>query len=651
MYPPRKKRSQSFLGIHFDFHAGLADRDIGSSTTEEMIEKIVELVGPDYVQCDCKGHPGWSSYPTKVGNPAPGITKDALRIWREVTAQRGVSLYMHYSGVWDEAALMKHPEWGRMDAEGNLDTKNTAVLGPYVDELLIPQLKELRGEYGVDGVWIDGDCWATCQDYSPAMVKRFQRECGVKLEKLPVTLGDAYFQEFTGFARRNFKAYVRRYVDALHAYDPEFEIASNWAFTSFMPEPVDIEVDYISGDYSMQNSVNAARFEGRCMARQGKPWDLMAWAFSQKWGEGAESIKMTQQLQREAAVVLAMGGGFQAYFMQDRQGGVRLWQLEMMKEVAAFCREREIFCHRAKILPQVGLLLSTAGFYKENQRVFGAWDGNLEPMQGILNALLDNQLSVEVLMDHHAMADIDAYPLIVIPEWEHFAPEVRERILAYVEKGGKLLVIGAGAIAAFRGELGVELSAPVGPPAARWLQFGGWLCGLKTVAADVMAQEGTEIFATLHGEDDPASPHSPAATLRPYGKGVIAGVYADIGRRCSEGCTPVLRDFVGAVARRMFRPAVEVTGSRTVDVLLTDMDGVLSLNFVNTSGPHADGNVYVVDEIVPVGPLKVSVQTDSRPREIVLQPGGFPLQFDWEDGCASFCIERLHIHAVVQILF
>jgi len=89
-YPERLKRSESFLGIHFDFHAGEDSKEVGKNTNREMIEYIIDMVQPDYIQCDAKGHPGYSSYPTIVGNQAPGIIHDPLKIWREVTAEKGV---------------------------------------------------------------------------------------------------------------------------------------------------------------------------------------------------------------------------------------------------------------------------------------------------------------------------------------------------------------------------------------------------------------------------------------------------------------------------------------------------------------------------------------------------------------------------------
>ena len=174
----RLRRDQSFLGVHFDFHAGPSDKNIGANTTPQMVGTILDMVHPDYIQVDCKGHPGYSSYPTEVGNPAPGLVTDPLAVWRKVTADRGVGLYMHYSGVWDARAVELHPDWAVKDPSGNPSDRITSVFGPYVDKLLVPQLKELAGKYGVDGLWVDGECWATTLDYGEKAVRLFKEETG-----------------------------------------------------------------------------------------------------------------------------------------------------------------------------------------------------------------------------------------------------------------------------------------------------------------------------------------------------------------------------------------------------------------------------------------------------------------------------------------
>jgi len=181
-YPRRLTRAESFLGVHFDFHAGPDCTEVGKNTTREMIENVIRRVRPDYLQIDCKGHPGLSSYPTKVGNQAPGIVGDPLRLWRQVTAEQGVALYMHYSGVIDNEAGRKNPSWAAVSASGKADPRGriaTSLFGPYVDKLLIPQLCELAGVYGVDGVWADGECWGAVPDYSDAALAAFRKATGI----------------------------------------------------------------------------------------------------------------------------------------------------------------------------------------------------------------------------------------------------------------------------------------------------------------------------------------------------------------------------------------------------------------------------------------------------------------------------------------
>ena len=103
--PSRLDRAHSYFGLHFDFHAGPDCNEVGKNVDESMVNNLIDRVKPDFIQVDCKGHPGYSSYPTKVGNPVPGFVRDQLKIWRKVTASRGVSLYLHYSGVWDSRIM------------------------------------------------------------------------------------------------------------------------------------------------------------------------------------------------------------------------------------------------------------------------------------------------------------------------------------------------------------------------------------------------------------------------------------------------------------------------------------------------------------------------------------------------------------------
>src|SRR5678815_2209096 len=205
-------RKESFFGLHFDFHAGKTDQNIGETLTEAMIDSMLTIVNPDFIQVDSKGHPGITSFPVSVGTPATSFAKDPLRIFRDVTSKHGVALYIHYSGVFDNEAIAKHPEWARINEDGSRDPGNTSVHSAYSDQLLIPQLKEAITKYHVNGAWVDGDCWATGPDYSEASLNKYFQQTGKK----PIPSSEKKIDTaFMQFSRRSFLEYVQHYTTCL----------------------------------------------------------------------------------------------------------------------------------------------------------------------------------------------------------------------------------------------------------------------------------------------------------------------------------------------------------------------------------------------------------------------------------------------------
>jgi hypothetical protein len=643
--PPRLKRTESFLGIHFDFHAGPDGKEVGKNTTPEMVNAILDKVKPDYIQIDCKGHPGYSSYPTKVGNPVPGFVGDPLRVWREVTAARGVSLYLHYSGVWDSRAIELHPEWAAINADGSTNKNATSVFGPYVDRLLIPQLRELAGDYGVDGVWVDGECWATVPDYGAAAVAAFRKETG--FDVVPRKAGDPRWFEWMEFQREAFRKYLRHYLAEVKRTHPNFEIASNWAFSDHMPEPVSAPVAFLSGDFSPQNSVNSARFSARCLANQGESLDLMAWSFANVQ-KGPRQNKPALQLQREAALVLAQGGGFQAYITQRRDGSVDLAKVEPMAEVAKFCRERQELCHRAIVVPQVALLYSRASHHRQSPQLFTPNSPAVRSLRGVLQGLVESQHALQIVSEHHLRGRMADWPLIVLPECEYLDADFRDELRAYVKQGGRLLVVGPKAAAPFVKELEVVPDSTQPAKASVRLENGGNRTEFATAWQGVKPGGTVRSFGLVRPVSDTSAPPHPAATFAPLGKGTIAAVWLNLGERCADGKTPAARDFLDAVTRELFpKPMVEVSGSHEVDISLARNHGKLQVHLVNTSGPHAAEPF--VDALTPVGPLQVTLRSDSRPKRVTLEPGGRPLEFKHANGETRFTVAEVAIHRIVVV--
>ena len=644
---PRLDRAHSFFGLHFDFHAGPDCKEVGKNVDATMVNNLIDKVKPDFIQVDCKGHPGYSSYPTKVGNPVPGFDKDQLMIWREVTASRRVALYLHYSGVWDSRAIELHPKWAALSADGTPSKNATSVFGSYADSLMIPQLKELSSVYKVDGVWVDGDCWADQPDYSPKAIELFTAKTG--LSNIPRQNSDPDWKEFLQFNRDGFRAYVTKYVDALHNFNPKFQVASNWAFSTLMPEPVSIPVDFISGDFSALNSVNSARSEARFIRNQGKPWDLMAWGFSWMGNEqGTQCVKSAVQIERELASVISLGGGVQIYLQQKRDGSIHEWMVPMLAEAAKFCRARQPWCQNAVGVPQIGLILSKDALYGKTIRLFGGFDKELTPLRGIMQNLLSSQYVVDILAEHQ-LKNINQYPLLIYPEWETITPELKQKLLDYVSQGGKLLLIGPNSASLFKDELNYKVK-DVPEVKNNGLEYNRWIAELMSLSQGIIPGNNAKPFGKYYQAINMEGPSEIASTITPYGKGLLAATYLEMGKASLVRSAPVLRDFFAALVREIFpNPLVTVYGSHNVDVTLNRKKNALVLNLVNTAGPHDNEKVMAFDEISPVGPLKIDLKLPTKPGKVMLQPENIALAYTWAEGTLHCTLPLLEIHEMIVV--
>lgn len=654
--PKQGLSGKRYFGMHFDFHATKDDSFLGRNLSEKRLDSLLLAVKPDFIQVDCKGHPGVTSYPSGVANAtlAKSFVNDPLKFYRAVTRKHGVDLYVHYSGVQDYAALEKHPNWGVVKADGRLDKANTSVHGPYVDSLMIPQLKEVA-DYGVDGVWVDGDCWSTKLDYSPAALARFKSETGIQNVPRSDTgrlANPAHYQAFREFSRQAFIRYMGHYVDELHKYNPRFRVASNWSYSSMMPEAITTNVDYLSGDLTPGNSVNTAALEARILASQGqrykKPWDLMSWSFwyqfnPQMGGDQKTAVHMMQ----EAAQIIALGGGFQGYFFQSRDASIPLGELPVMVQLSKFVRARQPFCQGVVPVPQVAVLYSNTTMRIYSKPLFDRQETHR--IQGVLSALLDSQFTVDVLAEHHLHGRMAQYPLIVISQQDSLTPAFRQELLDYARQGGNLLLIGVETTKNFANELGITLVGDA-TTSTKWVHFNGTTTVLNGAFQPVRANDGAQPFGQISRSEYGEPAQNYAATTLAFGRGKLTGVYADLSRDYEKHQSSKQRDFVAALVRPLLpTPIVAVTGSHLVHVVANRLNNRLVINLINTGGRHADPHVFTYDEVPPLTNLTVNIRTGRKPTRIVQQPENRPLPIRYANGVATVTVQKLALHSILIV--
>jgi hypothetical protein len=585
-----------------------------------------------------------------VGWSSPGIKKDALALWRKVTKLHDVRLFIHYSGVIDRVAVEHHPNWAALTPDRKVyDNGATSTFGPYVDELLIPQLKEVFNAYDLDGAWVDGECWGTVPDYSPHALAAWKTATG--FETAPQSPDEPHWREWLEFNRAQFESYLTHYLDALHADKKGVEITSNWMYTGFTPRPVKAPLDFISGDYSALDSINTARFEARYITNTQMPWDLMAWGFS--WRGGVEdarerAFKPAIQLQQEASIVLSQGGGFQVYYQPTRAGWLDQSLIDVIGQLSDFCRLRQAVSHKTQSIPQVALLLSSYAFYDKTNAVFRAWEGEHNALHGVLHALLESGYSVDVLAEHQIAGKLNRYPVIVLPEIHILEPGFQQALLEYAAEGGSLVSIGAETSQLFQNELGVRLEGKPGDSTD--LIFANNLFARFPGTWQPVSTNTARILEYRYPAADSRNTGLPAATVNQYGKGKIAGIYGPLGTAHYTYHTPQLRGLLKRVMTEVFpEPLVELDAPPCIDMALRHSKGKHLIHLTNTSGMQIAKNYTIIDHIPAVGPVTLKIHADIKPSSVTLIPADCTIDVAEDKGGIHITIPSLHIHNVVVL--
>lgn len=614
------KEIKRVFGLHFDFHAN-SEIEIGENTYIEDIEKYIIETNPDFIQCDCKGHPGISSYPTKVGT-AGNIKKDNLRIWADACKKHNVPLFVHYSGVMDSKYVADHPDQADVDINGgHYDNNTISVFGDYAEKILIPQLKELSSEYGIAGAWIDGEVWAVHRDYS-YLAKPYLWD-GITPVEHGKVMRDGFFK------------YVDKYTTELHKFNPDFKVISNWLYSSYAPEKPVLDVDFLSGDFQPTDSAHFVRLESRVLGVQGKKWDLMAWSFNYP----GFTDKSVVQLCQEAALVLSQGGGFQMYLRQNKDGSAQRYEGNWLKQIAEFVHAREMLYNHIPIA-QVGVLYSADSFYQKNN-CFNH-EGAIDKLTGALNLFLDAGYITNTVLEWQ-LDDIAKYDVMVIPEWEYISDSNKQKLLSFAKNGGKLVIIGVECCTQFLKLNGEKADVKEYNIHCYTVDKNGQFATLirngENKAEILKLQGGAGGIYSFH---DTRNKVSSAYRIDDLGKGKIAYIPFDFGSLYFERRNFVYKNLISEILSELCEKLVDTNDF--VDITMQKAENGTYLNLINMQQGRHSLAYETFDSIPSIKNLEININK-------VLREVSAPLgdKFTWKvvKGKTKICLEKLDIHTVL----
>jgi hypothetical protein len=528
---------------------------------------------------------------------------------------------------------------------------------------------ELAGEYKANGIWIDGDCWMATPDFRPESLSKFEAETGIDLcGKLPATPADPYYHEYREYHRELFRRYVRHYVDTVHEKYPDFEIASNWAFSDHMPERVCANVDFLSGDLNPSNGFNSARYAARALAQQGLPWDLMSWNFRHASGaKRAYAVKHPIQIMQEAAAVISLGGAFQNYVPQLRDGSPNMAELRNLLDVSEFVRKRKPYCFRGRPIHQTALLLSTYDRYREAKNLFSRT--GFERTMGATALLCDIGQSLEIVCEHTLEKYISEYEMIVVPELSHgLAPETLELLLTYAKNGGNLVLIGKNTCKIFAERGDLPFTVEDLPECVNTEMLGtedghekniskNYIPYLFTLDKNELgvAFSPCEIIANdaqslAFVSDKKHGPYAPMSAIMNCGKGKIVAIGFDIGEQYLSSTQYLQRRLMRQISDMLYSPIVRVEKACGVlEVVALDKDGTLMIQLVNACGTHANAECATDDHVPPTLDIEISIALSEAPSALILQPEGTSLPIEYKNGRAYTKIPRVDIHSIIEV--
>ena len=652
------EKHERYFGLHFDYHANESTMDIGKNFDENILEKIIKEVKPDFIQCDTKGHPGLTSYCTNVGYRAPHIVNDLLKKWRDVTKKYNIPLYSHYSGIWDKKATSSHPEWAEVLEDGSI-TDRVSTFSNYLDELMLPELKELILDYKMDGAWVDGDCWALFVDYSEAAKKAFKN----KYHKEAPKVKEEGYREYLAFLKQGFFDYVAKYVDYAHSINKDFMITSNWLNTGWVPDNINI-TDYISGDLSATNSVDSARFGGRLMAMFDRNWDMMSWGISFP----VHHSKSALQLKQEAACSLAIGGGFQIYNMQDPTNVViEPKAISTWAEVSDFVHKRKEYCYGGEFVPDLGLLYSVSSYYESIDVVFNRECAFNEEFNGTLLALLDQSASVNVISEEKIAAEtLKKYPRFAVGNVLTLPENVINLLLEYTSNGGVLILIGADTMKVFESYLNLEVELYKENNPIYFLEGEHSFLEMRDSFAFIKNKNLETIVPIYKGivEGDFYCTNPPPTILRSkeehpglaklkYGKGAILFAPMNLGRLYLNERTLEEEHFFNQIVLNTNRQLIEHNHHSEMDVVYRKKDGRTFLHLINLLGSHRVNTITTFDRIPAVNDLNINIKSDLKPSAIYSQPNNEQVTFAYDETQKKILIhlDSVDVYEILELVF
>ncbi|TVY02974.1 beta-galactosidase trimerization domain-containing protein [Cohnella terricola] len=470
----------TYRKLHLDYHQPPWMGNVAGAFTKEEAQKQVALFQKakiEAVSFFAYDHYGQAFYPSRIAPIHPGLKGDYTGLMTEALREAGLRVTLYLAALTSAHLHATHEDW-LVRTETNHAPKGAwlqeeashlCVNSPFVDEFMVPLIKETIERHQPDAVWIDAGawmidtpCWCVhCQE-------RYRADTGLNLPSSPAPkpndeLADESWLKWRLWKRSRINVYINKLVAAVREASPKTLIADNnlGKYFTGVPQwkegkverwlsPQDFGVDYLSCDpvaMGGNHEVVLSR-EGRYQSTIGLPYEYMNERFH-AWGEWQCRPLLDWKL--EAATMISVGARCVFADQPYPNGLVEPRVYEDLREVYSFVEEREPFVKGAVPVPDVAILASlgantvgpaggalwgrvSAWADMGEQRVDRVDGAHLMFVELGLQHLIYDEINLKKAMDRQR--------LIVVPDQLLLDDETIHALKDYVKNGGRLLVTG-----------------------------------------------------------------------------------------------------------------------------------------------------------------------------------------------------------------
>jgi len=657
---------QTFLcKLHPDFHLP-AGVEVGLGFDGEMYARRLKDSGVDAVVCFAKCHYGHSYYYTNIGFRHPGLQTDMLAETARGCRAHGLGVIAYYSVFLDTAAATQHPEWIPRTATGaaeiGYDSQNflpVCVNSAYVEELLLPQSREVATQYDVDELFFD-----TMTMFRPCFCENCRTLFG---KPIPLDERDGNWLPYVRWYYDQYERFFAKVAGAIYACKPTVAVTFNWKWALALPALPAPHITRLAGD--LIPSATVASINARYWAGTGYPFEYMCGRFLHGLGDWSNNTPVT--LQSTAASTIANGGNFYLIDRQLPDGSLEERAYPLVKEVFDFVQQRRTVVAGTTPIPETAVLCPFEHVVGPKLEYFPHGDvreQRIRPFTGVAKLLMTQARHYTAFNTENLLTRLQEHRLVILPELEYVDKATVTALTHFVEDGGTVLIVQGGSETA----LDARLSALAGvcTDGLHALDYG--YIDHQTAGFDdpilvrghfarVTPLGDTEIRCGYvppmayghkgvsfgHGDAPPTHPDGTAVvTRRQLGRGVVLYVAAPIFSSFDTFRNTHLATWVvGLLDDVLPAPMVRVTTAAPVEMTAMRKGDDLIIHLVNHSAREWLANHWcpIIEYMPTIHNIAVAVKRRDALETIFAAPDMSAMKTTIHDDYLHFHAAPLHI--------